>query len=73
MSLQEARQRIKQCQSEKSVHLDLAGLNLEKLPEEIEELTSLQRLNVSGTQISDLTPLAGLTSLQDLSVWQTQV
>jgi len=40
-----------------------AGLALNALPE---ELTTLQQLDCSYTQVSDLTPLAGLSQLQRL-------
>jgi hypothetical protein len=36
-------------------------------------LTSLQRLDLSGTQVSDVAPLAGLSSLQRLDLSGTQV
>ena len=43
-----------------------AGLALNALPEELTTLTTLQQLDCSYTQVSDLTPLAGLSQLQRL-------
>jgi internalin A len=53
--------------------LDLSRLQLTELPAELQELTSLQNLNCSFTQVSDLEPLRGLTSLQNLNCWNTKV
>jgi Leucine-rich repeat (LRR) protein len=53
--------------------LDLSRLQLNELPAELQELTSLQNLDCSFTQVSDLEPLRGLTSLQNLDCWGTEV
>ena len=54
-------------------NLDLSIPNLEQIPTAIEALTSLQILESSLTQVSDLSALAALTSLQRLSCSYTQV
>ena len=38
-----------------------------------ERVTALQSLYLGGTQVSDVTPLAGLTALQRLDLRGTQV
>jgi len=53
--------------------LDLSALKLTELPPELRDLTSLQELDCSGTQVSDLEPLRGLASLHELDCSQTQV
>jgi Leucine-rich repeat (LRR) protein len=52
-----------------SGHTGLVALN--RLPQEVERLTSLQSLDLFGcSQLSgDLSPLAGLTSLQSLNIY----
>ncbi len=46
--------------------------HLTALPLEITGLTALQSLNVSVTQVADITPLAGLTALQKIELHDTQ-
>ncbi|MBA3909042.1 MAG: hypothetical protein C0524_03960 [Rhodobacter sp.] len=46
---------------------------LERLPEEIAELSSLKRLTLVNTQVSDLAPLRGLTGLKRLDLTDTAV
>jgi len=53
--------------------LDLSRLQLTELPAELQELTSLQNLDCSNTQVSDLEPLRGLISLQNLNCNSTKV
>jgi internalin A len=53
--------------------LDLSTLQLTELPAELQELTCLQNLDCSYTQVSGLEPLRGLTSLQILDCRHTQV
>ena len=97
---EEALRRIREAEETGAVELDLSGLEtLTRLPPELERLTSLQSLNLSGApaqrrpvpagkphlapiaqpllvqQLSgDLSPLAGLTSLQSLDLsWCIQL
>jgi hypothetical protein len=64
---EEARRRIRE--AENSVVLSLNNLQLNRLPPELEDLSSLILLNLSECkQLSDLAPLAGLTKLQSLGV-----
>jgi internalin A len=68
-AFQEAARRIREAQENGTFVLDLADLMLNQFPRELECLTALQRLSLSGCrQISDLAPLAKLTSLQQLSL-----
>ncbi len=71
-AFEEARRRILRAQEAGPVRLDLKGSGwrsekifdaLEVLPEEITRLTALERLDLNGTQISDLRPLTGLKRL----------
>jgi internalin A len=66
---QEALRRIRRAEETGAAKLDLSGLSgLNRLPRELKKLTSLQTLNLSECwRLSgDLSPLAGLTSLQAL-------
>jgi hypothetical protein len=68
---QEALRRIKEAEKNKSVELDLGGLEyLNSFPPELASLTSLHSLDLSWCrQLSgDLSPLAELTSLQSLNL-----
>jgi len=66
----QALRRIREAEETEALELDLSGLALNRLPPELERLTSLQALNVSGCwQLrGDLATLAGLTSLQTLNL-----
>jgi internalin A len=63
-------QRIRKAKANRATALDLSHLNyVTQLPRELERLTSLQKLNLSGcVQLSDLRPLARLSSLQTLNL-----
>lgn len=50
---EEALLRIKRCKSKKSVRLDLAGLDLEEIPEEVWELDWLIQLNAGQAAIEE--------------------
>ena len=78
---EEALRRIREAEETGAVELDLSGLKegqleysglerLTRLPPELKRLTSLQSLNLSecGQLSSDLSPLAGLTSLRTLGL-----
>ena len=72
----EALRRIREAEANGAVVLDLSKLSaLNRLPRELERLSSLQTLNLSGCkQLSgDLTPLTGLTSLQSLDLSANQL
>jgi internalin A len=64
----EARRRIQKAEETGAVVLSLGGLWwLDRLPRELERLTSLQQLDLSEcSQLSDFSLLANLTSLQEL-------
>jgi len=48
---------------------------LKKKPDELraEDYANLQELDLSGTQVSDIEPLRGLSKLQEFNLWNTQV
>ena len=102
--LEIAQQRINECRETQSTELDLSCLDLDIIPDEVFELTWLEKLNVSGdwgggkgqgeikeipaaikqlpmlvsfdctyNQVSDLSPLNGLTALTSLSCWENQI
>ncbi|MEM9062145.1 MAG: leucine-rich repeat domain-containing protein [Pseudomonadota bacterium] len=75
-----ARQKITEAKAEGATRLDLdlrvtdnKIRALTTLPPEIAELTALTELDLSNTQVSDLTALAGLSGLQTLYLNSTQV
>ena len=66
---EEALRRIREAEKTRALELDLIGFALTRLPPELERLTSLQSLNLFGSdQLTDLSSLAGLTSLQSLDL-----
>jgi internalin A len=69
----EARKRIAAELAAPTGRLDLSKLQISELPPELKGLKSLQELDCSQTQVSDLEPLRGLSSLQSLNCWRTQV
>jgi hypothetical protein len=72
----EALRRIQEAEQTRAAQLDLRELRfLPRLPPELECLSSLQTLNLSGCdQLSDLSPLAALSSLQTLNLaWCKQL
>ena len=72
-NLQEAIKRIVAEIAAQTGSLDLSRLQLTELPAELQELTSLQYLDCSSTQVSDLGPLRDLNSLQILNCCSNQV
>jgi len=71
--LAEALRRIAEEKQAKTGSLDLSGLELTELPEELKELEWLTRLNLREMPIHDLAFLAGLGQLQELICSRTQV
>src|ERR1700758_2035736 len=64
-----ALRRIREAENTGTTILHLGDLNSRQLPQELERLTSLQTLNLTGCgELSDLGPLAVLTSLQVLAL-----
>jgi internalin A len=54
--------------------LDLGGCALTKVPAEVRELERLQVLNLAGNELlADLAPLAGLSAVQIVLAYHTQV
>jgi len=72
-ALAEALRRIAEEKQAKTGSLDLRGLQLTELPEELGELKWLTNLNVSGMLICNLTPLSGLGQIQILDCSQNDV
>jgi hypothetical protein len=69
----EAVRRIEVVRVEGSEDLDLSGLRLKEIPSEIGSLTGLTSLDLSNTQVTDLSALSGLTGLTRLDLSNTQV
>jgi hypothetical protein len=67
---EEALRRIREAEETGALELDLSGLELNRIPRELERFTSLQSLNLCRCYqlIGDLSPLASLTSLQSLDL-----
>jgi internalin A len=70
MTPEEALDRIREAGSTGAIELDLSGLAWDRLPQELGQSTSIQGLNLSRCeQLTDLSPLAGLASLQTLELY----
>jgi small GTP-binding protein len=69
----EALRRIEENKRTKSSVLDLFNLDLTELPKEISELRHLKELDLSSTQIQDITVLKQLTQLTILDLSSTQI
>jgi internalin A len=69
----EACRRIAEESREQTGRLELCLESLSEIPVEIRNLPSLTTLDCSSTQVSDLSPLAGLTCLTTLNCSKTQV
>ena len=66
---EEALRCIREAKETGALELDLSLLALNRLPPELERLTSLQSLDLSWCgQLSDISSLASLTSLQSLDL-----
>ena len=66
---EEALRRIRKAEETGAVELDLSGLELNRLPPELERLTSLQRINLAWCDLSgDLSPLAGIKHSMEINV-----
>src|SRR6266849_5033220 len=57
------------------IELDLSQLNITQFPEELRELTHLERLNLSGNQLTQIAPeeLGQLSNLQHLDLHKNQL
>src|SRR5258708_1805389 len=57
------------------IELDLSQLNITQFPEELRELTHLERLNLSGNQLTQIPPeeLGQLSNLQHLDLHKNQL
>ncbi|MBE9210815.1 leucine-rich repeat domain-containing protein [Nostoc sp. LEGE 06077] len=70
----EAEQRIEQARRKGAVELDLSGMGLTELPEEIASVTQLQTLNLSRNQLTQLPEaISSLTQLQTLNLFGNQL
>ena len=69
----EALRRIKKAKEENVNSLSLSSLGLEKIPEEICELTQLNELYLNTNQISDISPLSCLTKLIELDLGENKI
>lgn len=76
MAYSAAEEMIAEAIKEGDIDLDFDNIltnNLEKIPPQLAQLTQLVLLNLTSTQISDLSPLTTLTNLQDLYLDHTLV
>lgn len=82
MNINEARKKIIEVKEEGSSRLDLSpriideklsSEDLANLIDEIKELSNLIRLDLSGNQLTDITPLSQLTSLTELNIYDNQI
>lgn len=69
----EAQEKIALCQEKQLPYLDLSSLGLTQIPSELSALVWLERLSLSGNQISDISPLALLTKIHKLSLSNNQI
>ena len=68
-----ALQRIAENKLTQNPQLDLSGLDLSHLPDQLADCAWLESLDIShNPELADLTPLAGLTQLQQLYCYDTQ-
>ncbi len=70
----EAERRIKAAQEMAAVTLDLSGLHgLDRLPLTITSMRDLRTLDLSGTNVTDVSPIAQLPALDALNLSRTDV
>ena len=70
----EAQRCIEQAQQEGAITLDLSGLKLTEVPEDLASLTQLQRLGLHNNQLTEVPEdLASLTQLQWLILSDDQL
>ncbi len=70
----EALARIEQAKKEKSTTLDLSGLELTTLPDQLFDLVHLKELNLSGNNLTGIPPhISRLEALEVLKLWENQI
>jgi Leucine-rich repeat (LRR) protein len=69
----EAKRRIEATKRERIPYLDLRGLKLTQIPQEVAELNWIRALSLSNNSISDLSLLASLKGLKKLALSHCQV
>ncbi len=73
-NLDEAKRQIDKCRKFRSELLNLGGLNLRRLPEEVASLTWLASLHIANNSISEIPEFIGqLTRLRTLELWENPV
>lgn len=70
---EEARRRIAEAKREGAERLDLSLEGLERIPEEIGELTDLRELSLPGTDVDDLSAISGMNWLTELGLYRARV
>ena len=65
--------RIAEAKASGAVILNLSGLGLTVIPDEIGTLENLQGLNLFGVKVTDLRPLSKLTQLKELNLYYVPV
>ena len=63
-----ALKRIRKAQKTKAKSLDLSGLKLKEIPEEISGLVWLEKLNLDSNKLTDISPLSTLPNLSYLDL-----
>ena len=66
-------EKIAICKAEQLPYLDLSHLGLSEIPPEVGSLVWLERLSLSGNQISNLSALRSLTKIHKLSLSHNQI
>ena len=71
--INEVAQRIALCKKEKSTTLNLSGLGLSSIPEEVGELVWLEKLDLDNNQIQTIQGLDNLAQLSWLDLDNNQI
>ena len=74
LGFEQARQAIREAEGNQNNGLEIAGLNLKRLPESLAKLTQLQELSLNRNQLTTLPEaITQLTQLQTLSLDRNQL
>jgi len=69
----EALERIEKTKKEKLTYLDLKGLSLEQIPQEILEVPWIGALSLSDNKLCDISLLSGMKNLHKLALTNNQI
>ena len=73
MAVEEVEKRIQECINDRITSLDLRGLGLTQIPRQIQQLTWLEKLDLSENQLEKIEGLEGLKSLRELYLYQNKL